>query len=479
MPGSPGGRLLGAAAGVSTGVAVAISPQLAWAAVAVTIVLVLLTVARPSITVSAATIVSATWGLLVAVRGLVGRDELASQSPASVALLAESLVILSAAAVTLYMWRLPIVRHAVRSSAITPLLAWSLLSTTWAVDPIYAAVSYARFSSAVILPMAYLALGGTARRLYDVALLAVSPYLVAPIFAYATGNIFVAAGRPVGAWLHPGLGSIVAAGTFLLSVGLVSARSARGLRPGPRPVLYVACAAASAIDILILGGKTGAAIALLGSAFLATSVWARGVGSKIKMAGFALAGFPALYWLYSELSRDGIGLSSHIEIYAQLGRAVTLMSRVELWTQLWESLVTQGIDRLLFGRGFTSLWRDPVVVDGWSSGHAHNVFINFLVETGVAGVALALFAIVRISMKAARAYAHADDLLLVTTAVVAFSLLTAAQADNVFGSVLSPPSYMFFAAVAVLSRYSTTKAARYERHRSRVPFSPPHDEWRI
>ena len=99
-------------------------------------------------------------------------------------------------------------------------------------------------------------------------------------------------------------------------------------------------------------------------------------------------------------------------ITALLGRDATLTGRVELWAML-PSFIE---DRLWLGYGFGAFWVETSPrVDmiwnaiGWQAPHAHNGWLDLLLELGIVGVALAAIQVLLVLVKSIRAVVRGQD----------------------------------------------------------------------
>jgi exopolysaccharide production protein ExoQ len=145
-----------------------------------------------------------------------------------------------------------------------------------------------------------------------------------------------------------------------------------------------------------------------------------------------------------------------------LGRDATLTGRVDLWLILPSYIE----DRLWLGHGFAAFWvTDNLDVSsiwntiGWRPPHAHNGWLDVLLELGVTGLTLVVIQLLLVFGKGVRAVVeghepHAPYLLLMTFVLMIYNL---AESNLVRPSVMW---MLLVVAAAALTRISRERSAR-------------------
>jgi len=115
--------------------------------------------------------------------------------------------------------------------------------------------------------------------------------------------------------------------------------------------------------------------------------------------------------LYAKLATIALGLALAISAYALVGTDVLLRladrdSTLTGRTDIWEAAVTAGESHWLFGYGFSAVWLGPYSTIGDhifdSTAHAHNGFLNLMLELGAIGLFLFLALITKTFLREVR-----------------------------------------------------------------------------
>jgi O-antigen ligase len=98
-------------------------------------------------------------------------------------------------------------------------------------------------------------------------------------------------------------------------------------------------------------------------------------------------------------------VSSYAVVLEMLGKDVTLTNRVFVWAYSWANI----LQHPLLGYGYNAFWQDSqraLAALDWLAPHAHNSFLELLLDVGVIGTALLLFVMLRTLGRAVRSLFH-------------------------------------------------------------------------
>jgi len=326
------------------------------------------------------------------------------------------------------------------------------ISLLWTPDPIYSGFWFLRLTCVAVLLLVYFAEADVddCRKFFIVTLVGSAPVILLPIIGYMVGvsHALVGAQRVVGFWVHPGVVTIVA---FSVAVAAFAAiLQGRGGRSRSEHLMYWILFGLGCVSGFLAAGKTGAIGA--GIAVAVMLLIARRIRFLIGMLAIAAVGFV----VYDEVAKGmEVGLIAHMSSY-NFERLGTVQGRFNLWVSALGAW-SESVQTTLLGRGFTSFRSAHIAAEnGWDPGHAHNSYLNVLVDMGIVG-AFAYIAMlwqatrntVAMAKRRGRDFSH-------TTAFIGFvalvSLLIGATMDDVFGGTLQPTSYLLLGIAITLDR---------------------------
>ncbi|NJO38431.1 MAG: O-antigen ligase family protein [Rhizobiales bacterium] len=232
-----------------------------------------------------------------------------------------------------------------------------------------------------------------------------------------------------------------------------------------RPYLHLFLFVLGCTSGFLAGGKTGA----IGGGMAVALMLLLGRRFRLWFGMVMITGLG--YLLFDLVLRDlQIGLFAHWQAY-NFERLQTVNSRFDLWLgaiKVWSDSVTTAF----FGRGFTAFRTAPISsAAGWDPGHAHNSFINLLLDVGFVGALLfltMLYCAVKgaVSMAARQGRAFSESAAFPVT-ITLVALLVGSLTDDVFGGTIQPTTYLFFGSVIALDRLAYLSRAGTERtHRT-------------
>jgi O-antigen ligase len=341
------------------------------------------------------------------------------------------------------------------------------LSLLWTPEPVYSGFWLLRLACVTILICVYFADADAedCKRFFLVTLLGSLPAILLPIIGYVTGESrsLLGSHRISGFWVHPGVVTILALSAAAGSLAAIL--QGRGNRSRLEHIFYVVLLLLGCVSGFLAAGKTGAIGAGIAVAIMLL------IGRRFRLWIGMLAIGIIGYVVYTELLRGlEVGLIAHWEAY-NFERLGTVQGRLRLWAAALEVWSTS-IDTTLLGRGFTSFRAVHIAsVTGWDPGHAHNSFINLLVDMGIVGgfayVAMILRATggaIGMAIREGRAFSQTTAFVVFTTLI---SLLAGSFMDDVFGGTLQPTSYLFIGTLITLDRLV------YLSRREPVQWPPP------
>lgn len=339
--------------------------------------------------------------------------------------------------------------------------AFAALSLMWTPSRPYAGFWLMRLGSAVMIFILYFQEADLedCRLFAWFTLIGQLPNVALPLIA-SISSAGTLGRRATGFWFHPGVASILAfsVGMILLTIVLQEKRKLS------RQVLLGGLAAFSFASGFLAAGKTGAAGA--GVAFLGLML----IGFRPRVifrAFLALALAAPVVWYVAPMLN--IGLFAHLTYYDESVRLGTLYSRIDLWHGALYDW-TSSLWSMLLGWGFTAtrIWGIYSYTGAWSAAHAHNSFLETLLEVGVIG-ALPVFWIVWrtivILLRTRHRLADSPTLPLCVGWIV---LMVGSLSDNVFGGLLHPQTYLFLGLVVTIEAI----ALRERNSTRQVPWRP-------
>jgi O-antigen ligase len=305
------------------------------------------------------------------------------------------------------------------------------LSLTYTPAPFYAGFYFLRLLSAVFLLAVYFGSVNDSQvaRFAGCTCLAVTPYMLFPWIELITRQA-VTDHRLSGFYLHP-----ITASTIGYTVAILCFFSWLENRRSIAPLGLGLLGLSSAY---LGGGKAPAAAmaAVLLLVFIAN--W-RKIFSARSVAAILLACV-----VLTPLAMSGdVGLLAHWEQYSAGQDFGSLTSRVELWRvaiPIWSKAP-------ILGYGFSSIPIMGIFVPNaeWTAGHAHNSYLEALLEVGLLGSLPLFFAIGIVLLRTLRLRFQAFRLKpLAPIAAALYFLLLCSVTDVVFGCPVTPPVYLFF-----------------------------------
>ena len=257
-------------------------------------------------------------------------------------------------------------------------LAWSAASIAWSLAPGVSAFRVSESILTFIYFQCFILVMGTVCRSVKECM-----EITALAFggAAAVGLLINVAvfGTPLHFWLNPdvpdrprftfGYLHPLGAGD-ILAIGIIAAAFTQW-RLAAKAVLGAALFA-----LLLLSDSTGARLAVV--ALLGIGVLLIGTDVRQHLSRFMAAGAAACIILLVAL---GAGESAIVELgNPENTRVLTLTGRVHIWSVIFD----HGLAFTPFGYGFEAA-RNVITPLVGRSYHAHNLFLNILVETGIAG----------------------------------------------------------------------------------------------
>jgi len=335
------------------------------------------------------------------------------------------------------------------------------LSLLYSPSPLYTGFWLVRLVSMVLLMTMYFSATtpADAMQFAHITFLAMLPYLMLPWLAFIQGKILPGS-RVMSFWLHPGQASIIgyAVGSAYLVRWLISDRR-------QKTIMLALLGLGSAF---IAAGKIGAIAMLIVLAFIFAGTWRLWFSAR-RMAGLLLIGLG-----FALLASTGVGLLSHLRYYQQLAFA-TLKARF----LLWEAAVSRWFESPLMGMGFAStrVIKLPARDIEWITTHAHNSFLESLIEVGLLGslplftaIGIVAYKLFRLGLSIFRVESIGP--IAATWGV----LLLSSIGDLVFGGILQPPTYLFLGlliSLDVLCRGTPLTAKRNNQALMQQPCSFP------
>jgi len=302
------------------------------------------------------------------------------------------------------------------------------LSLLYSPSPLYTGFWLAHLVSTLLfLTMYFSAANQTdVEQFAHVTLLAMLPYLILPWLAFIQGKVLPGS-RVMSFWLHSGQASIIgyAVGVAYLVRWLLSARRLK-------TIMLALLGFGSAF---IAGGKTGAVSMLIVLALIFAGTWRQWFSTR-RIAGVLFVGLGLAL-----LASTGVGLLSHLHYYQQL-EFTTLKARF----LLWDAAVSRWLESPLMGMGFAStrVIKLPARNIEWITTHAHNSFLESLVEVGLLGSLPLFIAIGVVAYKLFRLGLSIFRIEAIAPIAAAWGvLLLSSVTDFVFGGILQPPTYLF------------------------------------
>jgi len=444
------------------------NPPILIATAIVLFLLVFMTVATLSHVLTWKNSVLFLWTIMVAHRALSPRAE--SVEVGSLAwspyIIAEVLATIAVFSLTLLLLLLWLTHFRTIRMATSLKLLWAYVlvasfSLLYSPSPSYTGFWLIRLVSVVLLVTMYFsaATPADAAQFARITFLAMLPYLMLPWLAFIQGKILPGS-RVMSFWLHPGQASMIgyAVGAAYLVRWLLSARR-------HRTIVLALLGFGSAF---IAAGKIGAISMLVILALIFAGTWWRWFSTR-RITGVLFVGLGLAL-----LASTGVGLLSHLHYYQQLAFA-TLKARF----LLWDAAISRWLESPLMGMGFAStrVIKLPARDIEWITTHAHNSFLESLIEVGLLG-SLPLF--IAIGIVAYKLFRLGPSIFRVESigpiAAAWGILLLSSVADLVFGGILQPPTYLFLGlliSLDVLCRGASLTAKRNNQPPMQQPCSFP------
>lgn len=327
----------------------------------------------------------------------------------------------------------------------TALAAASLM---WTPVPMYSGFWLIRLLCVALILLVYFSNADrdACRRFFLTTLIASIPVVALPIIGYVTGTSTsqLGANRVSGYWVHPG---VVGMAAFSVAVGSLTVLLQRDNRPF---LLHVGMMLLGFASGFVAGGKTGA----VGGVLAATAMLLLGRRFRLWI-GMLVVGAVAYTVYYFVLQYMPVGLAAQVESY-NFQRFNTIQARFELWFAALRVWADSPLTAFL-GRGFTSFRAAPLPsITGWAPGHAHNSYLNLLVDAGAVGAILFLamlfrpvFGAIGLAWREARSF---PETLEFPVFIALVPLLTGGLVDDAFGGTLQPTSYLTIGLAVTLDR---------------------------
>src|ERR1700674_1730098 len=226
-----------------------------------------------------------------------------------------------------------------------------------------------RLVSALFLLAVYFGSGEAADpvRLAKVTLIAVMPYLFLPwVWFVQEPASFV--GRAGGYWLHPIQASAIGYAAAMAFLLMWLQKTLKGFA--------LILGFFTLITAYLTGGKAPAVAMTIVLVFVVAGNWriafsARGTGAAA-LSGLAIT---IVAW------RAGVGLLNHLQVYQESGS-----DSLGVRFLLWRTAIPMWLDSPILGNGFASTRIIPISsLGGMTATHAHNSFLQALVEVGLLG----------------------------------------------------------------------------------------------
>jgi len=219
------------------------------------------------------------------------------------------------------------------------------------------------------------------------------------------------------------------------------------LRPNARRKIVYAAALALSV-ILLVGSDSataildcGAVIAIGAFAFACVAPGFRGVprivvilAAAMIVVGTTIAGF----------NPDAV--------YAFFGRSQTLTGRTDFWPYLLDAVSA----RPILGYGYSAFFTSPIAEDylsyyvveagGWTPYHAHNSFLQALLDTGYTGLAVLVIFILAGLVRAIRFLAQERNVVSLWPLLVISFLVLGSYTETYLGSFNTLSTILFFSA---------------------------------
>ncbi len=318
------------------------------------------------------------------------------------------------------------------------------ISLSWTPNAMYAGFWLLRLTAAVMLAVLVVEDDRDKgwQRLTYATVLGIAPNIALPVISYLTGigsDTNVRADfRATGFWFHPNNATIVAGA---IAVFLVI-RALQGVRPG----LHAVGAAAALSSAIVAGGKAGFVGTIIALA-VTIALFPRLV-ARFSLAPLVLA-VSGVIW--AALIYLDVGIFVHIRYYSQLGTLPTLFSRWVLWAnamRVW----TDSVFTVLLGKGFTYTRAVgiPSIVGLGSLSHAHNAWIQTLVELGAVGLSLMVVVHSSLASGFLRMRRRLEDGLAVPVFSGLVVLFVTTSTNSIFGGLLEPQFYLFIGLAVAL-----------------------------
>ena len=375
------------------------------------------------------------WTIMVAHRALSPRTESVEVgslvwSPYIIAEVLVTITIFSLTILLLLLWltHFRTVRMPTSLKLLWAYVLMASLSLLYSPSPLYTGFWLIRLVSVALLVTMYFSATtpADATQFARITFLAMLPYLLLTWLAFIQGRI-LSDSRVMGFWLHPGQTSIIgyAVGAAYLVKWLLSSDR-------QRTILLALLGLGSAF---IAAGKIGAVAMLIVLALVFAGTWRRWFSTR-GVAGFLLIGLGLAL-----LASRGVGLLSHLRYYQQLALG-TLKARF----LLWDTAIARWLESPLLGMGFAStrIIKLPARDIEWMTTHAHNSFLESLIEVGLLGSLPLFTAMGVVAYKLFRLGPSIFRDKAVGPIAAAWGvLLLSSVADFVFGGILQPPTYLF------------------------------------
>jgi exopolysaccharide production protein ExoQ len=357
-----------------------------------------------------------------------------------------------------------------RSAPLLVFLALSLASTLWSVDPL------------VTLKNSIELVGTAIIGFYVVASLRLVEFLsVLAVFFGASGLaslalIFVSPGRArmfwgSGPWegIYEEKNALGAAMALAIVVFLTLM-----LRRGTKHKLL--CAGGLLLSVTLLLGSNSATalvdcVAVIAIGLVALACASPTFGGVSRVVAFLGAALAAAGAVIIGFDRDAV--------YAALGRTQGLTGRVDFWPYLNEAVNA----RPVLGYGYGAFFRSPVSKDylsyyvveagGWTPYHAHDSFLQTCLDTGYAGLAALLVAILVGLFRAVAFFLRERDVVSLWPVLVILFLVFGSYTETYLGNFNTLGTILFVTAFLYPIRTEAVVPEVVPSWRTRRPTARP------
>ena len=157
------------------------------------------------------------------------------------------------------------------------------------------------------------------------------------------------------------------------------------------------------------------------------------------------------------------------KVYALVGRSSTLTGRADFWPYLLEAIAARPILGYGYGAFFRSSASDDylsyyvVEAGGWKPYHAHNSFLQTLLDTGYAGLALLVWLLIAGMIRAFRFLLRERSVLSLWPLLMILTLTLGSYSETYLGNFNTIEWILFVAALLYPLKESSARRGRFSR----------------